>query len=122
MGGVLTPAYSPLCHSQAFDMEDFYNETQAWMKARKAVLSSGLNGQDADFPVLDGDVITLPVKFIRFVFLLTAPPPIQLQQTPLHLIPQILLQLSHSVHFGLVLWVRSGVTFAASGLPFPSEQ
>nr|XP_023646160.1 tRNA-dihydrouridine(20) synthase [NAD(P)+]-like [Paramormyrops kingsleyae] len=50
---------------EAFDMEDLYNETQAWMKTRKEVLSSGLNGQDADFPVLDGDVITLPVKFIR---------------------------------------------------------
>lgn len=46
-------------------MQTFYKQTQEWLQAKRDALQSGTL---PDRPVMDGDVITMAVRFERSVF------------------------------------------------------
>lgn len=47
-------------------MTDFYKKAQAELEARKKALAA-TSSSVSDQPVMDGDVITMPVKFERLI-------------------------------------------------------
>uniref|UniRef100_A0A667YLP1 Dihydrouridine synthase 2 n=1 Tax=Myripristis murdjan TaxID=586833 RepID=A0A667YLP1_9TELE len=48
--------------SEAYGLQDFYRQTQEQLQARRDAVQSGSR---PDRPVLDGDVVTMPVRFER---------------------------------------------------------
>lgn len=50
--------------SEAYGMQDFYQQTQEWIQARR---KSQQNDSQLDQPIVDGDVVTMAVKFERSV-------------------------------------------------------
>ncbi len=53
-----------LCCSEAYDLQDLYQETQERLQTRRDALQSS---SQPDRPVMDGDVTTMAVKFERSV-------------------------------------------------------
>lgn len=53
-------------YSEVFGMSDFYKKAQAELEARKKALDANSSSLP-DQPVLDGDVITMAIKFERLI-------------------------------------------------------
>lgn len=52
--------------SEAYGMQSFYQQTQEWIHAR---MNSQQDASQLDQPIMDGDVLTMAVKFERSVLL-----------------------------------------------------
>lgn len=53
-----------LCCSEAYGLQELYQQTQDQLQVRRDTLQSG---SPSDQPVMDGDVTTMAVKFERSV-------------------------------------------------------
>lgn len=50
--------------SEAYGMQGFYQQTQEWIQARK---NAQQNSSHLDQPIMEGDVVTMAVRFERSV-------------------------------------------------------
>lgn len=50
--------------SEAYGMQDFYQQTQEWIQARS---NAQQNASQFHQPIMEGDVVTMAVKFERSV-------------------------------------------------------
>lgn len=50
--------------SEAYGMQSFYQQTQEWIQARR---NAQQNSSQLNQPIMDGDVVTMAVKFERSV-------------------------------------------------------
>lgn len=50
--------------SEAYGMQGFYQQTQEWIQVRR---NAQQNSSQLDQPIMDGDVVTMAVRFERSV-------------------------------------------------------
>ncbi|XP_018597703.1 tRNA-dihydrouridine(20) synthase [NAD(P)+]-like [Scleropages formosus] len=66
LGKLLHAAQTNAEICEAFGLGDFYRDTQEWLKVQQETLHANAGSpRSLDQPTLDGDVVTMPVKFIR---------------------------------------------------------
>ncbi|KAL4642190.1 tRNA-dihydrouridine(20) synthase NAD(P)+-like [Arapaima gigas] len=65
LGKLLHTAQTNADICEAFGLGDFYRETQEWLKGQEETLHTSSSSPHSEQPTLEGDVFTMPVKFIR---------------------------------------------------------